>query len=302
MITKVTPDHLQVPVTGGELHALTWGSGDEVIVAIHGISASAVSVQPLADRLASRYRLVAPDLRGRGGSARLPGPFGMAAHAADMVALLDHLGIERATVIGESMGGYVAVQLTVSHPGRVERLVLVDGGLPLPIPEALLADPDAAIAAILGPALARLRMTFESRDAYRTFWQDHPALRDVWNPYLDDYVDADLTGEAPRFRSVVSETAVVQDGRDQLVNKDLQRLSELTCPVTLVRAGHNLLNEPTPLFGDETVAACIELLPQLVVISAPELNHYSLMLTDVGADLVAGAVLSQLSAHSSASD
>ena len=289
-------EEVLIPVEGGDLHALTWGGGDDTIIAIHGISASAVSIQPLADRLASRFRIVAPDLRGRGRSAALPGPFGMAAHAADMVALLDHLGLERAVILGESMGGYVTVQLAVSHPERVERIVLVDGGLPLPVPEALLADPDAAVAAILGPALARLRMTFESRDAYREFWKQHPAMRDVWNPYLERYVDADLTGQAPAFRSVVSEAAVVADGRDQLVNEDLKRLGEISCPIVLVRAGHNLMNEPTPLFPDAIVEACMAQVPQLVVVSAPELNHYSLMLTDAGADLVTEAVLAQAEA------
>ncbi len=296
MTTKIAPADLLVPVEGGDLHALTWGSGDDVVIAIHGITASAVSIQPLADRLADRYRIVAPDLRGRGGSAGLPGPYGMSAHATDMVALLDHLGVARAVVIGESMGGYVTVQLAVSHPERVGRIVLVDGGLPLPVPQALLADPDAAVAAILGPALARLRMTFESRDAYQAFWKDHPALRDVWNPYIEDYIDADLTGEAPELRSVVSEPAVIADGRDQLVNSDLQRLSEISCPVTLVRAGHDLMNGPDPLFSAEVVAAVAAELPQLVVVNAPELNHYSLMLTDAGADLVAGAVLQQAEA------
>jgi pimeloyl-ACP methyl ester carboxylesterase len=299
MIARIPPVDLRVPVGGGELRALTWGDGDETILAIHGISASAVSIQPLADRLAGRYRVVAPDLRGRGRSAGLPGPFGMRVHAQDMVASLDHLGVDRAIVIGESMGGYVTVQLAVSHPERVARIVLVDGGLPLPVPPALLDDPDAAVAAILGPALARLRMTFESRDDYQNFWKAHPALHDVWNPYLEEYVDADLTGEAPELRSVVSEAAVVEDGRDQLVNNDLQRLSDLRCPVTLVRAGHNLMNEPTPLFPEAVVAQCALEIPQLVVISAPELNHYSLMLTDVGADLVTGAVLSQADATAS---
>jgi lipase len=299
MTARIPPADLQIPVRGGELHALTWGDGDDTILAIHGISASAVSIQPLADRLAGSYRVVAPDLRGRGRSADLPGPFGMRVHAEDMVAILDHLGVDRAIVIGESMGGYVTVQLAVTHPERVDRIVLVDGGLPLPVPPALLADPDAAVAAILGPALARLRMTFASRDDYQAFWKSHPALRDVWNPYLEEYVDADLTGQAPELRSVVSEAAVVEDGRDQLVNNDLQRLSEIQCPVTLVRAGHNLMNEPTPLFPEAIVAECGVKIPQLVVISAPELNHYSLMLTDAGADLVAGAVLSQVDAAAS---
>jgi pimeloyl-ACP methyl ester carboxylesterase len=282
---------LSIPVAGGDLHALSWGDDGPLLIAVHGITASAVSIQPLADRLAGDFRVVAPDLRGRGGSASLPGPYGMKAHADDIVAILDHLGEAQAVVLGESMGGYVAVQLAVSYPERVDRLVLVDGGLPLAVPAAALADPDATVAAILGPALARLRMTFPSREQYRAFWQDHPALRDVWNPYLEEYVDADLTGTAPELRSVVSEEAVVADGRDQLVNEDLRRLSAISCPVTLVRAGRNLMNEPTPLFSDASVAESAAAIPQLVDINAPTFNHYSLMLTDDGADVVTDAVL-----------
>jgi lipase len=289
MTERVEPTDLQVPVAGGELHALSWGSG-ELVVALHGITASAVSIQPLADRLAGGYRVVAPDLRGRGRSAGLPGPYGMAAHAADVVALLDHLGADRAIVVGESMGGYASIQLAVSHPDRVERIVLVDGGLPLPVPEAARADPDAAVAAILGPALARLRMTFESREVYRDFWRGHPALKDVWNPYIESYVDADLTGEAPELRSVVSEPAVVADGRDQLVNQDLLRLDEVVCPVTMIRAGRNLLAEPTPLFPDAVLDDVRGRFRDLTVVDAPSFNHYSLMLTDDGADLIADAV------------
>ena len=73
--------------------------------------------------------LLAPDLRGRGRSAHLPGPYGLATHVADLVALLDAVGCER-VVVGHSMGGFVAVTLAALHPDRVSRLVLVDGGLP----------------------------------------------------------------------------------------------------------------------------------------------------------------------------
>ena len=90
---------------------------------------------------------------------------------------------------------------------------------------------------------------------------------------------------------MVSEEAVVSDGRDQLVNEDLRRLSAISCPVTLVRAGRNLMNEPTPLFSDASVAESAAAIPQLVDISAPTFNHYSLMLTDDGADVVTDAVL-----------
>lgn len=80
------------------------------------------------ERLAGRMRLIAPDLRGFGGSERGAGdgPLTMDQHADDMAALLDHLGIEAATVCGVSMGGYVAFALWRRHRERVRALVLCD--------------------------------------------------------------------------------------------------------------------------------------------------------------------------------
>ena len=292
--TKQPSRSVHVPVSGGELHALVWGSEPEALVALHGITASAVSLQPVADRLADRYTVVAPDLRGRGRSAGLPGPYGMAAHAADVVAVLDHLGAEQATVLGESMGGYVAVQFTVSYPNRVSQLHLIDGGLPLPIPSGI--DPDVLTAALLGPALERLGMTFESRAQYLDFWRAHPALSgEEWTPYLVEYLDADLIGTPPELRSVVSREAVLADGRDQLVNSDLARLVDVTCPVTFVGAPRNLIDQPQPLFPDDVVAAVKEKLHQLVVVTVPDVNHYTLFLSPRGADAIAAAVIAAAS-------
>lgn len=280
---------VHAPVEGGDLHALVWGDGPGVMLAIHGVTASAASIQPVADRLAGEWQVIAPDLRGRGRSAGLPGPYGMAAHADDAVALLDHLGVPEACVMGQSMGGYVAVQLAVSQPDRVAQLFLIDGGVPLPIPPGI--DPDDLVATVLGPSLQRLRMTFESRLAYRDYWRSHPAFQgDDWNPYVEAYLDYDLTGEEPELRSAVVEEAVLADSRDQLVNADLQRLSQIRCPISLVRAERNLQNQLPGLFPDVIVNAYKSALPQLVDRVVADTSHYSLMFTDRGADAIAAAV------------
>ena len=87
-------DHVTVPVAGGDLFVARWGSGPPVL-AVHGITGSHAAWPWVADRLAGAVSLIAPDLRGRGASNGLPGPFGMAAHAADLVAVLDHLEADR---------------------------------------------------------------------------------------------------------------------------------------------------------------------------------------------------------------
>ncbi|WP_425470408.1 alpha/beta fold hydrolase [Streptomyces diacarni] len=88
--------------------------------------------QPLGRAVLPGASLYAPDLRGRAASADLPGPYGLAAHVADVLALLDHLGQRRAVLIGHSMGGFVAALAAARHPSRVAGTVLVDGGLPFP--------------------------------------------------------------------------------------------------------------------------------------------------------------------------
>ena len=77
---------------------------------------------PQWSRLADLFRVVRPDLRGFGETPLPPGRF---SYAADVVELLDHLGIERTAVVGSSFGGRVAMELAVAAPERVERLVLL---------------------------------------------------------------------------------------------------------------------------------------------------------------------------------
>src|SRR5919108_3587840 len=103
---------LAVPVSGGSLHVGVAGAppgtaGVPVVLAVHGITGSHVSFAPIARHLGDTATFLAPDLRGRGQSSGLGGPYGMAAHARDLVAVLDHVGVERAVVAGHSMGGYV---------------------------------------------------------------------------------------------------------------------------------------------------------------------------------------------------
>ena len=188
---------LNIAVDGGELRVLQWGTGKRVAVAVHGITASAMSWQAVARHVPPDWTLAAPDLRGRGHSNDLPGPYGLERHAKDVMAVLRHFG-GRPVLAGHSMGAYVALLARDIQPGLVRRLVLVDGGLPLPVPEG--TDLDAALEASLGPALTRLSQTFGSTEAYLDFWKAHPALAGHWTPDVEAYVRYDLTGEPGQLR------------------------------------------------------------------------------------------------------
>ena len=281
---------LNVAVDGGDLRVLQWGTGKRVAVAVHGITGSGMSWQAVARHMPSDWTLAAPDLRGRGHSRDLPGPYGLERHARDVVAVLRHFG-GRPVLAGHSMGAYIALLARDSHPELVRRLVLVDGGLPLPVPEG--ADLDALLDTIVGPAIARLGQTFPSTEAYLDFWRAHPALAGHWTPDVEAYVRYDLTGEPGQLRSRATEDAVRADGRDALAEKPFaDALARLTKPTPLLTAPAGMFGAPPPLIAPEVVAAWTGRVPALRPQVVPDTNHYTIMFAREGAAAVSQAIRS----------
>jgi pimeloyl-ACP methyl ester carboxylesterase len=105
----------------------TVGSGPPVVL-IHGMVNSSRHWEQVALRLADRYTVIAPDLIGHGDSAAVRGDYSIGAHAASIRDLLAVIGIDRATIVGHSLGGGVAMQFFYQFPQRTERLVLISSG------------------------------------------------------------------------------------------------------------------------------------------------------------------------------
>lgn len=280
-----------VEVRGGALQTALWGPDDPAaptVLAVHGVTASHKAWPYLAEALPD-VRLIAPDLRGRGRSNGLPAPYGMPSHAEDLAAVLSALATGPVVVVGHSMGAFAAVVLANLFPERVRSLVLVDGGLPLQVPAGLT---DAEIvAAVLGPAAERLNATFPSREAYRSFWKQHPAFRADWSPLVEDYVDYDLTGEAPilrpatRYQAMADDTAELHRGASLL-----KALDELAVDTAVLRAPRGLLDEPAGLYPPGYLEVWADRLPDLRVREVPDVNHYTIIMGEAGAAAVAAAV------------
>jgi pimeloyl-ACP methyl ester carboxylesterase len=139
------------------------GSGPAVVL-IHGMLNTSRHWRGVVERLEDRYTVIAPDLIGHGDSAGPMGDYSLGAHAAGIRDLLSGLGIDRATIVGHSLGGGVAMQFFYQFPERVERLALVSsGGLGRDVswPLRLAAAPgvEALVAALSSrPVLAALRL------------------------------------------------------------------------------------------------------------------------------------------------
>ncbi|MGB9304845.1 MAG: alpha/beta fold hydrolase [Mycobacterium sp.] len=103
------------------------GEGPALLL-IHGMAGSSATWEAITPQLSKNYRVIAPDLLGHGKSAKPRGDYSLGAFAAWLRDLLDELGVDRATVVGQSLGGGIAMQFTYQHRDYCDRLALIGSG------------------------------------------------------------------------------------------------------------------------------------------------------------------------------
>ncbi|MGH2684356.1 MAG: alpha/beta fold hydrolase, partial [Actinomycetota bacterium] len=151
-------EHVTVFADGKRLSTYAFGEGPPIVL-LHGLAATKLSYLPLLPALAKRYRVIVPDLPGHGESTKRRGSYSPPAFARTVLALMDQLSVERAAVIGNSMGGRIALEVAAEAPDRVEALVLLDpaaAGLPFPLYARLLGLLPIGVGAVPVPWRKRL--------------------------------------------------------------------------------------------------------------------------------------------------
>lgn len=179
-------DPHKVVLHGHELSYVDRGSGP-VVLFIHGILGSQQQWAHLVDTMDDDHRVLVPDLFGHGESAKPLGDYSLSAHAAAMRDLLDHLGIDRVTLVGHSLGGGIAMQFFYLFPDRVDRLVLVaSGGLGREVNAVLRSAtlPGAAqVLSVLASAPVLSRVEALGRGASKLGWRPGADLGAVWRGF-----------------------------------------------------------------------------------------------------------------------
>jgi len=123
----VSPVAQTVTLHGDSLEYVDAGSGPPIVF-VHGLLGSHHTWAGLISALSAEHRVVALDLIGHGGSDKPRGDYSLGAHAVTLRDLLDHLDLDRVTLVGHSLGGGIALQFADLFPSRVQRLVLVSSG------------------------------------------------------------------------------------------------------------------------------------------------------------------------------
>src|SRR3954447_19498204 len=114
-----------VDVNGLHMYYETYGAGTPLVLLHGGMLSIHLNFAGLIPTLALQHRVIGVEMQGHGRTADIEREITPAALASDVIGLLDHLGIDRADVLGHSMGGAVAMELAVSHPDRVRKVVPV---------------------------------------------------------------------------------------------------------------------------------------------------------------------------------
>ena len=219
----------------------------------------------------------------------------MTTHADDVLAIADVFGT-RPVLVGHSMGAFVTALASSRAPERVAGSVLVDGGFAFPPPAEF--DIDAALTAVIGPAMTRLSMRFASRDAYLDFWRAHPALGPALggpqSPEVRQYVLHDLiqTDEGDWVSSCVLD-AIRADGADVLAHPETHagaaKAVASGVATEFLWAARGLQNEAQGLYDEGRIAA-LSLPADTRVIPIEDVNHYTAVFAPAGTAAVVDAI------------
>lgn len=209
MASEESPGRVEV-LNGVQIYFEIQGTGEPLLL-LHGFSGSSQDWKTVAREWGGNFRLIMPDLRGHGRSSMLSKPFRHKDAATDILALLDHLGIEKCKALGISGGGNVLLHIATRRPDQVEAMVLVS------------ATP-------YFPAQARMIMHEYSNSLPEAQWEflrsSHPggdaqikALLASTSAFADSYDDVNFT--PPYLSTIQARTLIVQGDRDPLYPVEL---------------------------------------------------------------------------------
>lgn len=229
----------RVQIDAGELYYEVVGEGPPLLM-IAGFSGNTTGWLPVQPALAEHFTLIMFDNRGAGRSCVPPGPYTTADMADDALALLDHLGVHRAHVLGSSMGGMIAQELALRRPERVEKLILnVTAARPSPVLTQFLEANIWAIEHGMPPG-------------QRMFW----VLPWMASPAIMTRHEKVVQTLAVRMANPypAPDAGLIAQAQALMAHDALERVGQITAPTLVLAAAEDIL---TPAAGAQELAEAI---------------------------------------------
>jgi len=265
-----TPIMKEVRGDGVKINLAMWEGSLGPILCVHGITANCRCWEVLADVLAPQYRVLAMDLRGRGRSEKPAKGYSLETHLRDMNGLMDDLGIDRAVVMGHSLGAFIGLAFAAQYPERVDRLILVDGGGDLSQEQF-----DQVFAAIK-PALDRLQHVFPSVEAYLETMRQAPFIQ-PWSPATETYFRYEIEATDDGVRTNIQPSHIAEEAGNIRQVKFATFYPQVQCPVLILRAPLGLLSENDILLPEDVIERMIREIPDARRFDVNGMNHYGIV-------------------------
>lgn len=256
---------------GIEINLATWEGAGKPILCVHGITANCRCWDVLAAALAPEYRVLAMDLRGRGRSDKPPEGYALEYHLRDINCLLDDLGIDRAVIMGHSLGAFIGLAFAAENRDRVDRLILVDGGGDLSK-----AQMDKVFTGIK-PALDRLGRVFPSAGEYLDKMKEAPYIH-PWSAAIETYYRYEIEEVEEGVRTNI-DPAHIQEEAANIRKLDCAPFyPEIKCKVLILRAPNGLFSLDDLLLPQDVIDKMMQEIPDVRRFNVEGTNHYGIVM------------------------
>jgi len=255
---------------GIEINLAVWEGAGKPILCIHGITANCRCWDTLAQTLAPEYHVMAMDLRGRGQSDKPSQGYALDYHLRDINCLLDDLGLDRAVIMGHSLGAFIGLAFAAEYPGRVDRLILVDGG------GDLSQEQMEKVFVGIKPALDRLGQVFPSADAYLEKMKAAPYIQ-PWSAVTETYYRYEIETVEDGVRTNIAQTHIQEEATNIRKVDCAPYYPRLKCEVLILRAPNGLLSQDDILLPQEVITRMTREIPHARRFDVEGVNHYGIV-------------------------
>jgi pimeloyl-ACP methyl ester carboxylesterase len=255
---------------GVSIQLAVWeGKGKEVLC-VHGITANCRSWDVIASSLAPQHKVIAMDLRGRGLSDSPASGYSVEKHCRDILALMDDRRMDRAVLMGHSLGAFISLVFAANYPGRVDRLILVDGG------GNLSAAQMTKVFAGIKPSLDRLGKVFPDFESYLAPLKQAPFLQ-PWNSFFETYFRYEVEDVNGGVRSRIRPEHIEEEAGN-LRNMDSSQFYEkVTASTLILRATKGMLAEDDLVLPADVAERMVREIPKARKVDVQGTNHYSIL-------------------------
>lgn len=264
------PTLRKVQGDGVDINLAVWEGAGTPVICIHGITANCRCWDVVASALSPAHRIMAMDLRGRGGSGRPSHGYSLEHHIEDIKSFMENMGLDRAVIMGHSLGAFISLVFGAECPDLVDRIVLVDGG------GKLSQEQMDRVFQGIKPALDRLGKVFDSSDAYVEAMRQAPYIQ-PWSSAIETYYRYEIEAVEGGVRTNI-DPAHIQEEAENIRKEEPDRFyGKVSSRVLILRATEGLFSQDDLLLPEDVVERMVREIPHAQRVDVAGVNHYGIV-------------------------